>query len=578
MSYTPSVTETTLAGTRPPSPSGEKTFDGAALAQSLSKVPEDNASRSDLEKAVPESAPKTSAEARSIGGFRWFLVCASLYISALLYGLDTTIAADIQAAVVATFGNVEQLTWMGTGFSLGSIATVLPIGAMYGKFNMKWLFIGSMVLFEAGSALCGGAPSMDALIVGRTIAGIGGSGIYLGVLNYLSLMTTERERGAYISLTGLVWGAGAILGPVIGGAFSVSNATWRWAFYINLVIAAISAPVYIIYLPSRQPPSDIPFRSKLAHLDWLGFILSAGFWVSFTMVLTFAGGAWPWLDARTIVLWIVFGLLLILFSLQQYFVVLTTKDNRMFPVHLLKSRSQLLLYFGTAAATTSLFIPVYYIPLYFQFVQNDTALMAAVRLLPFILIAITANMITGLILPKIGYYMPIYALSGIFIIIGGSLMYTVSASSPIAHIYGYSILVAFGCGIALQTGYALATVKVPTHDISNALSLQNVGQIGTIVIALVISGQVFQSLAYNNLLAVLDGQGFSDNEIHAAIAGTQSTVFTSIKPELRQLAVDAVTSAMSKIYILVITAGAVALVSSVFMKRERLYAPMTGGG
>ena len=69
---------------------------------------------------------------------------------------------------------------------------------------------------------------MDALIVGRVIAGIGGSGIYLGVLNYLSVTTTNNERGAYIALIGMVWGLGCILGPVIGGAFSVSNATWRW--------------------------------------------------------------------------------------------------------------------------------------------------------------------------------------------------------------------------------------------------------------------------------------------------------------------------------------------------------------
>lgn len=157
-------------------------------------------------------------------------------------------------------------------------------------------------------------------------------------------------------------------------------------------------------------------------------------------------------------------------------------------------------------------------------------------------------------------------------------MYTVSSSSPIAHIYGYSILIAFGAGIALQTGYALATVKVPMHDIPSVISLQNVSQIGSIVIALVISGQVFQSLAYNNLLSVLGGQGFSNDEIHAAVAGTQSTVFTSISPELRQLSVDAITSAMSRVYILVITAGAVAFVSSVFMKRERIFAPMTGGG
>jgi len=83
-------------------------------------------------------------------------------------------------------------------------------------------------MFEAGSALCGGAPSMNALIVGRVWAGAGGAGMYLGALNILTLSTSINERPLYMSLTGFVWGSGCILGPVIGGAFADSAATWRW--------------------------------------------------------------------------------------------------------------------------------------------------------------------------------------------------------------------------------------------------------------------------------------------------------------------------------------------------------------
>lgn len=54
------------------------------------------------------------------------------------------------------------------------------------------------------------------------------------ILNYFSLCTTNKERGRYVSGIGLVWGVGAILGPVVGGSFSDSSATWRWSFYINL--------------------------------------------------------------------------------------------------------------------------------------------------------------------------------------------------------------------------------------------------------------------------------------------------------------------------------------------------------
>ena len=69
---------------------------------------------------------------------------------------------------------------------------------------------------------------MNALIVGRIIAGAGGAGQYLGVLNLITRFTTMRERSNYIGMTGLTWGLGTILGPVIGGAFADGSATWRW--------------------------------------------------------------------------------------------------------------------------------------------------------------------------------------------------------------------------------------------------------------------------------------------------------------------------------------------------------------
>lgn len=95
-------------------------------------------------------------------------------------GLDTTISADVQAPILETFGNIEKLSWVGIGFPMGSVCVILLVGALYALFEIKWIFIGSLVLFEAGSALCGAAPDMNALIVGRVIAGMGGAGMYLG--------------------------------------------------------------------------------------------------------------------------------------------------------------------------------------------------------------------------------------------------------------------------------------------------------------------------------------------------------------------------------------------------------------
>jgi hypothetical protein len=157
------------------------------------------------EKAQVFEADKDATTVRSIRGWKWFVACLSIYTTALLYGLDTTIAADVQPNIVESLGEIEKLTWVGVGFPLGSVAIILPLGYAFGLFELKILYLASIILFEAGSALCGGAPTMDALIVGRVIAGAGGAGMYLGCLNYIGAFTTLRERNLYNSLAGIVW-------------------------------------------------------------------------------------------------------------------------------------------------------------------------------------------------------------------------------------------------------------------------------------------------------------------------------------------------------------------------------------
>lgn len=123
--------------------------------------------------------PVTEPE-RHITGIRWLLVCVAIFSANILYGLDTTIVADIQGAVSVTFSNVTQLGWLGIGFTLGSTVAILPLGKAYGVFDNKWIFTGCLVNFAAASALCGAAPNMQAMIVGRVWAGVGGAGMYLG--------------------------------------------------------------------------------------------------------------------------------------------------------------------------------------------------------------------------------------------------------------------------------------------------------------------------------------------------------------------------------------------------------------
>lgn len=83
-----------------------------------------------------------------------------------------------------------------------------------------------------------------------------------------------------MGMTGLTWGAGTILGPVIGGAFADSSATWRWAFYINLVILAVFAPIYFIWLPAIPFVPEETFIGKFLAMDWTGIVFSAGIYTT----------------------------------------------------------------------------------------------------------------------------------------------------------------------------------------------------------------------------------------------------------------------------------------------------------
>lgn len=83
---------------------------------------------------------------------------------------------------------------------IGGVSFVLPFGSIYALFDTKKIYITSVAIFTAGSALCGAAPNLNAFIVGRAIAGVGGIGMYLGVMTLLSVNKSPTERPMYLGL------------------------------------------------------------------------------------------------------------------------------------------------------------------------------------------------------------------------------------------------------------------------------------------------------------------------------------------------------------------------------------------
>lgn len=312
-------------------------------------------------------------------------------------------------------------------------------------------------------------------------------------------------------------------------------------------------------------------------MDWLGTVLFAAIYATWIIALTFGGATWAWGDGRTITVFVVFGITLIAFCLTQYFCVLTNKDMRIFPGELLKKRTTVLLHILTASCGAAMFVPLYYIPLFFQF-RGDDAVKAAVRLLPFVFLLVFFMLLNGALMPRLGYYMPWYLFSGIAITIGGALMSKVESVTSTSAIYGYSVLIAIGAGATSQAGYSIAPAKVEGRLIPSAIAFVNIAQIGAIVIALTLSGTLFQNLTYNRLVGPLGAAGFDSKEIRSTLSGSLSPVYARLSEDLKEVVNLAIVYSIGQLYYLVVAAGALMIVCSALLKREKIYMTLEAGG
>src|ERR1700689_4089011 len=189
-------------------------------------------------------------------------------IGSIMSILDTTIVN----VALETLGRdlhkpIDDTQWGITGYML-SLAAVIPVtGWAARRFGAKPVYLLSLVLFTAGSALCGLAQSLDQLIIFRVIQGLGGGMILpLGQL-MMATAAGPKRMGRVMSIVAVPAMLGPILGPTLGGLI-VDNASWRWIFYVNLPIGLIALFASWRMLPRVE-------KSPTDRLDIRGLILMA---------------------------------------------------------------------------------------------------------------------------------------------------------------------------------------------------------------------------------------------------------------------------------------------------------------
>jgi len=100
-------------------------------------------------------------------------------------------------------------------------ACVFPIsGRIYQIYSTKWVYLISLIIFEAGSALCGASPTSVAFIIGRAITGLASACIFTGGMVIILPLVPLRKRPVFTSFFGLANGVASVVGPILGGTFT----------------------------------------------------------------------------------------------------------------------------------------------------------------------------------------------------------------------------------------------------------------------------------------------------------------------------------------------------------------------
>lgn len=361
----------------------------------------------------------------------WTLVAVCLGTFMLL--LDVTIVnvalPDIQHSLHASFSDLQ---WVVDAYALTLAALLLTTGSLADLFGRRIVFVGGLVVFVAGSLLCGLAQSSTWLILARGGQGIGGATMFSTSLALLAQAFQGRERGTAFGIWGSITGVAVAVGPVLGGVLT-SGLSWKWIFFVNVPVGAIAVLITLTKVTeSRQSGARRP--------DWVGFVVFTGGLAAlvYGLIRTNEHG---WFETGVI------GCFCGAFVLIVMFLVLESRSNHaMFDLGLFRKPT---FAGGSIAAfglSASLFALLLYLVLFLQNVRGYSALATGIRLL----ILSGAIMVAATVAGRATAHVPIRVLIGpglLLVAVGLYLMSRLQAASSWTELIPGLIVAGIGAGL-----------------------------------------------------------------------------------------------------------------------------------
>ena len=179
---------------------------------------------------------------------------------------STVVNVALPALQSSLHTTVVGVQWVVESYGLLLAALILVGGSLGDLFGRRLAFLVGVGIFAIASIACGLASSIHQLVIARSVQGVGAAFLVPGSLSIISASFDEKTRGHAIGTWSGFTAITTALGPVLGG-WLIEHASWRWAFFINVPLAAAVIAISLQHIPESR-------NAGARHVDWLGALVA----------------------------------------------------------------------------------------------------------------------------------------------------------------------------------------------------------------------------------------------------------------------------------------------------------------